>query len=172
MEKLRTKVLPISDTLREWRYRTHEPALHPYSFWDTAVRSEMGTEMKTAVFAALVLAIGSSAGQAGDLGPSHPADGVRFAAMSLTKDQGVRAIISNVLAPGNSAHLAPCQAQVSFFGADGSLIGNAMMVKLKRFRRSTPRSRHHNPLETRLRRLCQHRRRRRFCQSVRAADER
>jgi hypothetical protein len=131
MEKLRTKVLPISDTLREWRYRTHEPALHPYSFWDTAVRSEMGTEMKTAVFAALVLAIGSSAGQAGDLGPSHPADGVRFAAMSLTKDQGVRAIISNVLAPGNSAHLAPCQAQVSFFGADGSLIGNAMMVKLK-----------------------------------------
>ena len=87
--------------------------------------------MRTIAFAALALAIGSSASQAGELVPSHPADGVRFAAMSLTKDQGVRAIISNVLAPANGAHLAPCQVQVSFFGADGSLIGNAMMVKLK-----------------------------------------
>jgi hypothetical protein len=87
--------------------------------------------MREIAFAALALAIGSSASQAGDLGSSHPADGVRFAAMSLTKDQGVRAIISNVLAPANGAHLAPCPVQVSFFGADGSLIGNAMMVKLK-----------------------------------------
>jgi hypothetical protein len=87
--------------------------------------------MRKIAFGALALAIGSSASQAGDLVPSHPADGVRFAAMSLTKDQGMRAIISNILAPANGAHLAPCQVQVSFFGADGSLIGNAMMVKLK-----------------------------------------
>jgi hypothetical protein len=90
-----------------------------------------GAEMRKIAFAALALAVGSSASQAGDLRSSHPADGVHFAAMSLTKDQGVRAIISNVLTPENGAHLAPCQVQVSFFGADGSLIGNAMMVKLK-----------------------------------------
>jgi hypothetical protein len=51
--------------------------------------------------------------------------------MTLTKDQGVRAIISNVLAPANGTHLAPCQVRVSFFGADGSLIGNATTVQLK-----------------------------------------
>ena len=87
--------------------------------------------MKKIAFAALALAIGSSASQAGDLGASPRAEGARFAAVSLTKDQGVRAIISNVLAPANATHLAPCQVQVSFFGADGSLIGNATMVKLK-----------------------------------------
>ena len=60
-----------------------------------------------------------------------PWEGVRFAAMSLTKDQGVRAVISNVLVPANDAHLAPCQVQVSFFGADGSLIGDPTTVQLK-----------------------------------------
>jgi len=51
--------------------------------------------------------------------------------MSLTDAQGARAIISNVLATANGTHLAPCQVQVSFFGADGSLIGNATTVQLK-----------------------------------------
>jgi hypothetical protein len=55
----------------------------------------------------------------------------RFAAMSLTEDQGARAIISNVLVPANGNHLAPCQVQVSFFGADGSLVGNPTTVPLK-----------------------------------------
>ena len=91
-----------------------------------------GAEMKIIVFAALgLLAIGSSASQAGDLEASPRTEGARFAAMSLTKDQGMRAIISNVLAPANGTHLAPCQVQVSFFGADGSLIGNATTVQLK-----------------------------------------
>ena len=57
--------------------------------------------------------------------------GVRFAAVSLTKDQGVRTIISNVLVPTNGSHLNPCQVQVSFFGADGSLIGDPITVQLK-----------------------------------------
>jgi hypothetical protein len=60
-----------------------------------------------------------------------PWEGARFAAMSLTKDQGMRAIISNVLVPANGTHLAPCQVQVSFFSADGSLIGDPTTVKLK-----------------------------------------
>jgi hypothetical protein len=87
--------------------------------------------MKRILFAALALAIGSSAGQANELVASPRAEGARFAAMSLTNDQGVRAIISNVLAPANGARLAPCPVQVSFFGADGSLIGNATTVQLK-----------------------------------------
>ncbi len=91
----------------------------------------MGRKMKIIAFAALGLVIGSSVSQAGELPGSSRAEGARFAAMSLTKDQGVRAIISNVLAPTNGTHLAPCQVQVSFFGADGSLIGNATTVQLK-----------------------------------------
>lgn len=87
--------------------------------------------MKIIVFAALVLAIGTSASGANPLAASPRAEGVRFAAMSLTKDQSMRAIISNVLVPPNGSHLAPCQVQVSFFGPDGSLIGTATTVELK-----------------------------------------
>jgi hypothetical protein len=63
--------------------------------------------------------------------PDGGSQGARFAAMSVTKDQGVRAIISNVVAPTKGIALAPCLVQVSFFGADGSLIGNATTVQLK-----------------------------------------
>jgi hypothetical protein len=84
----------------------------------------MGAKMKITLFAALALAIGSAAGQADELA-------ARFAAMSLIDGQGVRAIVSNVLAPANGTHLAPCQVQVSFLGADGSPIGKATTVQLK-----------------------------------------
>jgi hypothetical protein len=87
--------------------------------------------MKIVVFAALGLAIGGSAGQAGELTALPRAEGARFAAMSLAKDQGMRAIVSNVLVPANGSHPAPCQVQVRFFGADGSLIGEATTVQLK-----------------------------------------
>jgi hypothetical protein len=60
-----------------------------------------------------------------------PWEGVRFAAMSLTKDQGARVIVSNVLVPENGAHLLPCQVQVNFFGADGLPIGDPTTVQLK-----------------------------------------
>jgi hypothetical protein len=87
-------------------------------------------KMRIILFAAVALAIGSSAVRAEELAASPRAEGARFAAMSLTDAQGARAIISNVLAI-NATHLAPCQVQVSFFGADGSLIGNATTVQLK-----------------------------------------
>jgi hypothetical protein len=87
--------------------------------------------MKLILFSALALAMGSSASQADDLAASPQAKGARFAAMSLTKDQGLRAIISNVLAPANGTVLAPCQVQVSFFDADGSAVGDATTVQLK-----------------------------------------
>ncbi len=86
--------------------------------------------MRIILFAAVGLAIGSSAAQAEELAASPRAEG-HFAAMSLTDAQGARAIISNVLATANGTHLVPCQVQVSFFGADGSLIGNATTVQLK-----------------------------------------
>ena len=87
--------------------------------------------MKVIVFAALGLAIGGSACQAGELAALPRAESARFAAMSLAKDQGMRAVVSNVLAPANGTHPAPCQVQVRFFGADGSLIGEATTVQLK-----------------------------------------
>ena len=87
--------------------------------------------MKIIVFAASALAIGCSTGLADQLVTSRGVEGARFAAMSLTKDQSARAIISNVLVPANGADLTPCQVRVSFFGADGSLIGNATTVQLK-----------------------------------------
>lgn len=92
------------------------------------VGREMGAKMKIIPFAALAFAIGSSASQADELSASQ---GARYAAMSLVDGQGARAIVSNVLVPANGAHLAPCQVQVSFVGADGSMIGKATMVQLK-----------------------------------------
>lgn len=86
--------------------------------------------MKMIAFVALGLAIGSSAGQAEELAASLRAEGTRFAAMSLADGQGVRAIVSNVLARTSATHLAPCQVQVSFFGADGSPIDSATTVQL------------------------------------------
>lgn len=73
--------------------------------------------MKVILLAALTVVI--SANQA----LAFPA-AVDFAALSLTKDQSVRAIVSNV-------GTEPCPVQVSFFGADGSLIGKATTVQLK-----------------------------------------
>ena len=87
--------------------------------------------MKIIVFAALALAIGCSTGLADPLVTSRGVEAARFAAMSLTKDQSARAVISNVLVPAHGADLTPCQVRVSFFGADGSLIGNAATVQLK-----------------------------------------
>jgi hypothetical protein len=87
--------------------------------------------MKIGAFAALAFAIGISASQADQRTASSQAEGPLFAAMSLTKDQGMRAIISNVLGPGNDSHQAPCLVQVSFVAGDGSQIGNVTTVQLK-----------------------------------------
>ena len=89
-----------------------------------------GLKMKVVLFATLALAIGSL-GQSGALAASTRGEGARFAAMSLNNGQGARAIVSNVLAPANGSQIAPCQMQVRFFGADGSLIGKATTAQLK-----------------------------------------
>jgi hypothetical protein len=87
--------------------------------------------MKTILLAVLALAIGCSAAESEELAASPRTEGAHFAAVSLTNGQSARAIISNVLEPANGAHPTPCQVQVSFFNADGSLIGNATTVQLK-----------------------------------------
>ncbi len=92
---------------------------------------EMGAEMKIIVLATSALAIGCSSGLADELVTSRWVESARFAAMSITKDESARAIISNVLVAGDGADLTPCQVRVSFFSADGSLIGNATTVELK-----------------------------------------
>ena len=89
--------------------------------------------MKEILFAALALAtMCSSTAQANEQAALPRVEGGRFAAMSLTNGQGLRAIVSNVIAPStNDTQLAPCQVQVSFIRADGSLLGNATRVQLK-----------------------------------------
>jgi hypothetical protein len=87
--------------------------------------------MRIVVFAALAFAVGCSAGLADQVAISRGVEGARFAAMSLTRDQSARAIISNVLSPAEGTHLTPCQVRVRFFDADGSLIGEATTVQLK-----------------------------------------
>ncbi len=87
--------------------------------------------MKVILCAVLSLPIGISAGQADPLATSPRAGSARFAAMSLTNDQGVRAIVSNVLVAANGAAPVPCQVRVSFFGADGSPVGDVARVELK-----------------------------------------
>ena len=87
--------------------------------------------MKTITVVFLAFSISSSASEADELAASLGVEGARFSAMSVTKDQGVRVIVSNVLVPANDIRPAPCQVQVSFFGPDGSPIGSATMVQLK-----------------------------------------
>lgn len=79
--------------------------------------------MRITAFAALLVFVGIPSGHADQL--------ARFVAVSVTNNQGVRVIVSNVLAPPNGAHLAPCQVHVSFFGADGRLIGQETTLQLK-----------------------------------------
>jgi hypothetical protein len=86
--------------------------------------------MKVFLFATLALAI-SILGQSGTLAASTRGEGARFAAVSLNSGQGARAIVSNVLVTANGSQLTPCQMQVSFFGADGTLIGKATTAQLK-----------------------------------------
>ena len=79
--------------------------------------------MKIIAVAALLLVLANSPGHADQL--------ARFVAVSVTNNQGVRAIVSNVPAPSNGAHVAPCPLHVNFFGDDGRLIGQETTLQLK-----------------------------------------
>jgi len=87
--------------------------------------------MKAVLCAGLAFAASISAIRANELAASPGAESARFAAVSLTNGQGLRAIVSNVLVPANGTQLATCPVQVSFIAADGSLIGNVTAVQLK-----------------------------------------
>jgi hypothetical protein len=75
--------------------------------------------------------MGCSTGLADQLETSRRVGSARFAAISLTKDQNARVIISNVLVLGDGTALTTCEVCVSFFNADGSLIGDTTPLKLK-----------------------------------------
>ncbi len=82
-----------------------------------------GAEVKVIAFAALLVVLANSTGHADQF--------ARFVAVSVTTNQGLRAIVSNVLAPANGAHVAPCPVHVNFFGPDGRLIGQETTLPLK-----------------------------------------
>ena len=54
-----------------------------------------------------------------------------FAALTVSNDQSVRVLISNVTASGEGTNPPPCQVQVKFFGSDGSLADEVAALQLK-----------------------------------------
>ena len=87
--------------------------------------------MKPILIAALTFGVVNSAAKATDLSSTQGAGSACFAAVTVTGSEGVRAIVSNVLAPANGANPSPCPVQVSFLDADGALIGEATTVQLR-----------------------------------------
>jgi len=77
--------------------------------------------MKALGFAALALSISCSIGRASPLAASAQTEVVRFAAATVTDDQGARAVVSNVSASASDSNAA-CHVQVTFYGSDGSVI--------------------------------------------------
>jgi hypothetical protein len=77
--------------------------------------------MKAIGFAALALLVGCSVGHAGQLGASVKTEVARFAAATLTDDQGARVVVSNVTVPPSDSNTA-CHVQVTFYGASGAVI--------------------------------------------------
>ena len=73
------------------------------------------------VLAALAMLVSCSISRAGPLGASAQNEVARFAAATITDDQGARAVVSNVTAPARNSNVA-CHVQVTFFGSDGSVI--------------------------------------------------
>jgi hypothetical protein len=59
-----------------------------------------------------------------------PAVGENFVAVNLFDGEGVRAVVSNVLAPPAGTSVAACPVTVTFFNGDGSPVGSAETVNL------------------------------------------
>jgi hypothetical protein len=54
-----------------------------------------------------------------------------FAALTVSNDQSVRVLISNVTASGEGTNPPLCQVQVKFFGSDGTLADDVAALQLK-----------------------------------------
>jgi hypothetical protein len=135
---LGSRLIRLSNSARGtsglWKWLKRTDFSDFYEFWALVPAppiGKWGTKMKRILLTVLVLVIGGSAARSDELSASSRTGDTRFVAMSLSDGQGVRAVVSNVLAPTNGAHLTPCRVQVSFFNADGSLIGNVTTVQLK-----------------------------------------
>jgi hypothetical protein len=59
-----------------------------------------------------------------------PAVGENFVAVTLFDGQGVRAVVSNVLAPAAGTTVAACPVTVAFFNGEGNAVGNPETVNL------------------------------------------
>ena len=86
--------------------------------------------MKSILLMALLAVASWSSAQRGAI--PHPGNdkGERFAAVTLSSGQAIRALLSNVRIPASGDSTDACALTVSFFGADGSLIGGVQSVQL------------------------------------------
>jgi hypothetical protein len=87
--------------------------------------------MRKLLLPVLVFAVGGSAARAIDFTDSPGPRDVRFAAVSVTDSEGVRAVVSNVLAYANVDGASSCSIVVKFFGADGALMGEATSAQIR-----------------------------------------
>jgi hypothetical protein len=79
--------------------------------------------MKAKGWRALVLLVSCSIGHAAPAAGSAPTEVARFAATTVTADQGARLVISNV-APAASNFNVACHMHATFYGSDGAVINN------------------------------------------------
>jgi hypothetical protein len=88
--------------------------------------------MMKAVLLTIVLSVPPwyALAQRGPLPHAGTDKGERFAAVTLSSGQAIRALVSNVRIPASGDSTDPCALTVSFFGADGSLIGGAQTLHL------------------------------------------
>ena len=77
--------------------------------------------MKAKSLAALALLVSCSIGRAAPLPASAQTEVARFAATTVTADQGARALISNLAESASDLNVA-CHMQATFYGSDGAII--------------------------------------------------
>jgi hypothetical protein len=77
--------------------------------------------MKAKGWRALVLLVSCSIGHAAPASGSAQTEVARFAATTVTADQGARLVVSNV-APSPSNSNVACHMQATFYGSDGAII--------------------------------------------------
>jgi hypothetical protein len=77
--------------------------------------------MKALGVATLALLVSCLIGGAGALAASAQTEVARFAAATVTEDQGARVVVSNLTTPARDSNV-PCHLQVTFYGSESAVI--------------------------------------------------
>jgi hypothetical protein len=102
-----------------------------WSFAHSLRRQQMNHDMMKSILLMALLAVAPwSSAQRKPIPYPGNDTGERFAVVTLSSGQAIRTLVSNVRIPASGDSTDPCALTVSFFGADGSLIGGAQTLQL------------------------------------------